>query len=389
MTTEQAPVAATPVDAAPSVDAGNVSAQDSNASEMAALLDQMSLPPETVAAEDGEAAGEPADAAAGGDGGAVPVSSPEAEPEEPAEDSADASTDADAGPGRDPDDEKRNPNARNFRGRWDHLNEEERRVVELTTKRGLSLGEAYRAVYGDAKPGARQEPPAADPVAAVDAEIQDAESAIAGLDKQIATAGLDAKAQGALRKDLAAAARRLGRLEAKKDEAVRDQESQAQAQARAVCQQAQARAFEAYPQAFAGEPVAAGQFSLNTESELGQAVGDELQYLEATASPLLQNPNCLPILVSRVARQLGLRPAVKAAGSGKPEGASPLAETATAKATAAAAPKRTARPVATGGSAPLNPSFDQQARQALASNSLDTLLAAMREGGTQFADLIQ
>ena len=38
--------------------------------------------------------------------------------------------------------------ARNFRGRWDHLNEQERRVVELTTKRGLTLGEAYRAVYG-------------------------------------------------------------------------------------------------------------------------------------------------------------------------------------------------------------------------------------------------
>ncbi len=38
--------------------------------------------------------------------------------------------------------------ARNFRGRWDHLDERERRVVELATKRGLTLGEAYRAVYG-------------------------------------------------------------------------------------------------------------------------------------------------------------------------------------------------------------------------------------------------
>jgi hypothetical protein len=56
---------------------------------------------------------------------------------------------------------------------------------------------------------------------------------------------------------------------------------------------------------------------------------------------------------------------------------------------AAPAPKRTARPVATGGSAPVNVSFDQQARQALASNNMDALLAAMREGGTQFTDLIK
>ena len=56
---------------------------------------------------------------------------------------------------------------------------------------------------------------------------------------------------------------------------------------------------------------------------------------------------------------------------------------------AAAAPKRTARLVTAGGSAPAVPSFDQQSRQALASNNAEAVLAALREGGTKFEDLLR
>ena len=393
MAIEQAPVAAPALEAAAVVAADNqIAAPVNRAAELASLIDSMTVPatnPDNGGVAEGENAVE-VTTTEGEDTGANDLdSSLEAEL---GENGGEVETDGGEtggieGDGSETELGDEGKAAKNFRGRWDHLNAQERRVVELTTKRGLSLEEAYRAVYGTPQPGAQQAAAVVDPVAAVDAEIGAAQAAVATLRQRLdnpetlSTFAFDGAEAIKFFDSLSEAQAKLTLLTSQKDQLLQGKETQARTQTQTAQEQANTQAFAAYPEAFRTAPN--GQQEFNTETELGQAALDEYSYLEGIGSPLLKRPNCLPLIMARLARDFGVKP-TKAQGTPPAALAAPSKTAPKSAPAAAAAPRRGARPVAAGGSAPVNPSADQLMQAAIASGSKDALLEAMRQFGTQF-----
>lgn len=205
---------------------------------------------------------------------------------------------------------------RNFRGRWDHLDENERRVVALTTKHGLTLAEAHRAVYGveraQAATAATEAAAQADPIAEIDAKLAEKQAAVTALEAKL-DGGDDWNGEdaGAVRKQYREALAELSELKADRKIAEKEKalgEQQKQESERGKFEQSVeaslASAHESFPDAF-------------TEgSELSDAVAVEFEFLQATESPMLRNPNYPKLVIQRVARQLGIRPAAVAGRDG-------------------------------------------------------------------------
>lgn len=370
---------------------------------LSSLLDQMSSPP----AENGEAD----DSSRAGtvehdntDDESLSGADAEHEGEERSEegDANDDGADADEqwvddASGEDGDDEEGaqgKQGSRNFRGRWDHLSAEERRVVELTTKRGLSLDEAYRAVYGEGtRSGGSQE----------EAESQEESSSevagsLAATDEAVATAQreleeLEAKldddddpfeADPAKRRKIQRELREktvaLAELKAEQKLLKRELEiEERQRQAQTASQ------FETGYQTSVAEAERTFPDLAENGTPLREAVEEEIQYLVATKSPLLNQPDFPLVVARRMARSLGVKPAGTAgqstAGASKPQNGTP----AVVKNTGANKPgSRGIRPLPAGGSPVELPSLEQRAAGAKTSAQM---LELMKEFGTPIAEL--
>ncbi len=256
---------------------------------------------------------------------------------------------------------------------FDHLDPQERRVVELLGK-GLSLSEANRAVYGAQDEEAPQEPEV-DPMATVEEQITALQDEIEALDEADEDEFLDPaerrKNQKAYREKFIALAelkaeRKL--LAREQEQAKRNKESQAESARQTQIQNSFSEALTQYPDL--GNPA----------SELANACQEELQYLAATGSLLLEQPNFPLMVVRRMARSLGLKAASAATA---PAGlqATPPAKPA----------RRGVRPVPTGG-APLEEpkqALDRRIEAALKSGSKKEMEALLREAGTPFEALMK
>ncbi|HWL52117.1 MAG TPA: hypothetical protein VNQ90_06770 [Chthoniobacteraceae bacterium] len=252
--------------------------------------------------------------------------------------------------------------ARNFRGRWDHLNDEERRVVELTTKRGLSLKEAYRAVYG-VEEGAAPEaartphPPTveAPAVLELDREIAEQQSRLEALREEKTQAKGDLALYDQAAEAYFDAREGLRELERRRETAL----EQARAAQQATRQEAERVALAALEAEF---PEA-----LTPGSELYEACREELAYLQESGNPLSRDPGVAYKVARRLARTLGYPRRTEAAP---------------------APAVRTARPVPTGG-APLEVPVMAVERRVAEARSPDAMLHLMRELGTPFEALLQ
>lgn len=269
--------------------------------------------------------------------------------------------------------------ARNFRGRWDHLNEQERRVVELATKRGLALGEAYRAVYGDTElpsttlsaPGegssSNAEQAAASEVVEMDKQIALQQQRLEELRQQKTDARRDMaeydkaaeaymEARETLR-ELRGERRRVAEVEA-------ERALKARQQAVVIAQEA---LMEEYPDA------------LTPGTELHDACREELAYLRESNSPLFRDPQVEYKVARRLARALGFHRAAPQAAS----------QAVTAPAAAAVPPqRRTVRPVPVGGS-PVEAPVATLERRVAGARSPGAMLDLMREIGTPFEALLK
>jgi hypothetical protein len=326
MELEQADVAVQPMEAAPLDGAGN-----ERELTMSSILSRMT-------AKDEEETPPPALAVAAAQPDEVAEQTAEEEPADP---------DADA------------PKAKNFRGRWDHLDEQERRVVELTAKRGLSLNEAYRAVYGDAA--------APSPHASVSgASVADLDEKISGQQRRLdELKARKAEARGDLAEYDAASEAYLEAREALRDlrqqrQQTMEQQAEESLRARRRTEaEAQATLAEEFPDA------------LTPGTELYEACREELEYLKESNSPLIQDPQAQYKVARRLARALGIHkapPPVPAAGS--------------------VTPRRSVRPVPAGGTAVEAPAATIERRLAGA-RSQGAMLELMREIGTPFEALLQ
>ncbi len=238
--------------------------------------------------------------------------------------------------------------AKNFRGRWDHLDEAERRVVELTTRRGLTLAEAYRAVYGEA--GAAS--PAGEAPEAFDEAIATQEAQVAELKRR------KAEARGDLQEYDAAAEAYLEAREAL--QALRQERQSAAGREAERARLAEAAAQEAIEEEYP-EALAPG-------TELAEAYREEMAYLRESGSPLLNDPRAPYKVVRRLARVLGV-----ADRAGKAE---------------AHLPRRTVRPVPVGG-LPVEAPMATLERRVSDAKSPGAMLDLMREIGTPFEALLK
>ncbi len=242
--------------------------------------------------------------------------------------------------------EEEPPKAKNFRGRWDHLNEQERRVVELTTKRGLTLVEAMRAVYGSGEP-----PKASPAVTELDAQIEQVQMQVEELRQKKAASRGDLEAYDQVTEAYLQAREQLQELR------LRRQQAEAAEQARKAKERAEAevrarqRVAEEFPDA------------LVPGTELHEAVAEEMAYLRAANSPLLEDPQVEYKVARRLARMMGWR---------TPEAVS----------------KRTVRPVPTGGTVVDSPALSLERRMA-AARTPGAMLELMREIGTPIEALLR
>lgn len=239
------------------------------------------------------------------------------------------------------------PKAKNFRGRWDHLNEQDRRVVELTTKRGLTLVEAMRAVYGSSEMPQPEKPV----LGQLDVQIEQVQARVEELRQKKAASKGDleaydqaAEAYLAAREELQQL--RLQRQQAEAAEQARKEKERAEAEARA-----RQRIAEEFPEA------------LVPGTELNEAVAEEMSYLRAAKSPLLDDPQVEYKVARRLARVLGWR---------APE--VPM--------------KRTVRPVPVGGATVDTPVLALERKMASARTS-GAMLELMREIGTPIEALLR
>ena len=318
---------------------------------------------------------------------------------------SDASVDAadgDTEPGSESQDEDRRK-PKNFRGRWDHLNEQERRVVELATKRGLTLTEAYRAVFGNggvaATPAGDQghAERTADPIADLEQRIGAQEQRLGELKRQKSQAKNDLAAYDQAAEAYLEARDELRVLQDQRRSTVRQREEEAataRQRAEAVAQTALA---EEFPDA------------LTPGNELHDACAEELAYLRDSQSPLIHDPEVQYKVARRMARALGwhradevevsaqekhkpLNPMPKQTNQDRSSGTS--GETAgtpcevAAIRSGAVAPKRTVRPVPAGGS-PVETPINTLERRMSEARSSHAMLSLMREFGTPFEALLK
>ncbi len=240
--------------------------------------------------------------------------------------------------------------AKNFRGRWDHLNDEERRVVELTTKRGLTLQEACRAVYGNTPASAEAAPAIALPE--LEQKIGEQEALLSLRREEKTQAQGDLAAYDEASEAYLEAREALNDLRRQHESALRQQQA-AQERERETARQTLA---EEFPDA------------LTPGSELYEAITEEVSYLRDTNNPICRDPAFEAKVARRMARALGYQRAPQ-----------PTAEPVT--------PRRTARPVPTGG-APLDAAIVPVERRVAGAQSPDAMLDLMRELGTPFEALL-
>ena len=260
-----------------------------------------------------------------------------------------------------------------FRGRWDHLSEQDRRVVELTTKRGLTLSEAYRAVFGvehapaNALADHSRAPGdlAGDMISTLDAGIEEQERRIVELKKRKAQAKGDLNLYDEASEAYVEARYELRALQEKRSQALQESERKAADARQKTETLAKATLAEEFPDA------------LTPGTELHDACVEEQNYLRDSNSPLIRDPQFEYKVARRMARVLGLR---RSAGSEGPASAAPKAPAGT--------PKRTVRPLPAGGMAAEPPASPFLRRMAYA-RSTSAMLDLMREFGTPFEVLLK
>ena len=297
MDTEQAPVAVQPTEAAPVAGAEN---RINRAQEKAQIISQLSSPQAEIA-------------------------SPDAKP------SLDATAEAGIHAAEaDTAEEQPNKEVKNFRGRWDHLDDHERDVVKLVAKRGLSLTEAYHTVYGHPLNAAA---PATNP------------GEIAGQSEETVD---DGKVEGA---------------ESKAPETSVTSGNDAHSQWSAVT----ARNGVALPE------------GCKPGTELYDACAEEYQYLCDSGSPLVNDPQCAQKIATRMARLLGNKPS--AVSPAKPGAVvqPPLPQV---------SPKRTVRPIPAGGN-PVEAPVQTLERRVAGARTTGEMLALMKEYGTPIEALLK
>ena len=288
-----------------------------------------------------------------------------------------------------------------FRGRWDHLNEQERRVVELTTKRGLTLAEAYRAVFGAEsgaapanEPGQEGTRTAEDPVPDLERQIAAREQRVEELKRRKADAKNDLAAYDEATEAYLQARDELRALQEQQRNAVRQREAAATEAHRRAETVAEAALASEFPDA------------LTEGTDLFEACAEELAYLREAQSPLMRDPEVKFKVARRMARALGYRRPAGAAPGRDNEGRAetnqtvPPAGTSEANTEAAAreaapaaqrgavAPRRTVRPLPSGGS-PVEAPLTTLERRVAEARSSDAMLGLMREFGTPFEALLK
>ena len=258
-----------------------------------------------------------------------------------------------------------------FRGRWDHLNEQDRRVVELTTKRGLTLSEAYRAVFGvetvaatttRGEVGNGQDSTA---LSALEASIGSQEERVSELKKRKAQAKGDLALYDEASEAYLEARDELRSLQERRTLAMRQREHESAVARQRAESLAQAALAEEFPDA------------LTPGSDLHDACIEEAAYLRDINSPLIHDPQLHYKVARRMARVFGLRQATT------PESAPVLAPK-----NAAMPPKRTVRPVPAGGM-PAEPPMTTLERRVSEARSSGAMLDLMREFGTPFEALLK
>lgn len=239
------------------------------------------------------------------------------------------------------------PKAKNFRGRWDHLDDQERRVVELTAKKGLTLNEAFRAVYGEDQP----EPPAASeaPGGALEERIAGQQEKLDDLKRRKAEARGDLAEYDKAADAYFEAREELRELQAERRRQRELEAAEALAAHRGAEAQAEAALLEEYPDA------------LTPGTELFEACREELRYLEEAKSPLVRDPQVLYKVARRFARTLGLEKSPS---------------------------RRRARPVPAN-AAPLETPVAALERKLSGARSTSAMLELMREIGTPFEALLK
>ena len=297
--------------------------------------------------------------------------------------------------------------AKNFRGRWAHLSEAERRVVELATKRGLTLGEAYRAVFGEGGMGLPEEN-------------------VGQVRMDAGEGGVESKAVAELEGRINEQRRRVDELKRLKCEAKGDLESYDRAaevylEAREGLrvlqgerQQALAdeavRVLDARGQAEDLAKAALGEEFPNAlvpGTELYEACQEELAYLKAMRSPLLAEPHVQYTVARRMARSLGYHASAnkrRGVEGGAMEGGVALSEGECTERDGEGKglrvplgggvkgsfsnPRRTVRPVPVGGVVVESAATTMERRLAGA-NSSGAMLELMSEIGTPFEALLK
>lgn len=328
METEQADRAVLPVEAAPTVGAENVRERVKSR-----LLNEMSL----EAPAGGEMAVSIEYAA---DGAAAPD---EQGKRDELEGAGLSSAEEEGGEGH---------KAKNFRGRWDHLNDQDRRVVELTTKRGLTLTEAMRAVYGG-----REEAPAQAKAEGgdLDVQIEQHQARVEELRQKKTEAKGDLEAYDHAAEAYIEAREALHGLRLQRQQVASAEEARV-AKVRAEAEmQAKQGVVDEFPDA------------VTPGTELHEAFAEEMAYLRESNSPLVQDPQVEYKVARRLARVMGWRQAA-------PE--------------VALVPKRTVRPVPVGGGAVEVPAVAMERRLAGA-RSPGAMLELMREIGTPIEALLR
>jgi len=286
-------------------------------------------------------------------------------------DTADGEAEPDSTPAPATEDDASKP--KNLRNRWAHLSEQERRVVELATRRGLTLTEAYRAVYGAdgstteaaGNPKESGGEGASQALVEIDRQIGDQEKQVEELKRSKASAKDDLAAYDQASEAYLEARERLrGLREQRREETLRREAEAAGARKRAA-EVAQAALSEEYPDA------------LTPGTELHDACADELDYLREANSPLIRDPQVQYKIARRLARTLGYRKA-----------AMPRENPAPASKNAGVVAKRTVRPLPAGGSAVEAPVMALE-RRVTEARSSDAMLSLMREFGTPFEALLK
>ncbi len=254
-----------------------------------------------------------------------------------------------------------------------HLDDDERRVVELVTKKGLTLHAAQQQVYGVPESQPEPEPEGPDPVAAIDENITALQTEIDALEDQDVDE-FDPAARRKVNKTLREKVLALAELKADRKMAIKEKELATKSREQKSTERNQSQMAKAVDEVRGSFPDA-----LQEGTELFTAINEEMEYLQASDSPLLKNPSYPLLVAKRVARAIGYR---------KPAAAAPANAAPPLKPTPPSAPVRGVRPVASGGS-PIEPAAktpEQMIAEAKAAGP-EALLELMTKVGTPFSAL--